>query len=230
MNRAAARPQPVLPAVAIVTTDELVGPEAATYLDSAYQLQMLQTWDELQAMLQEVSLDAILLDLDTLGESSDVGVAAMRELRSNHPDLVLVAMTRSNSRHLRWKAMEATADEYFVAPIEFQEVQIILARALEKRLAEIEYRSRKDKEVPQPSFCGLIGLSEPMQRVYEAIRRVAGSTSTVLIRGESGTGKELVARAIVSMSPRAEKPFISLNCAALPDNLIEAELFGHEKG
>src|SRR6185437_11040158 len=79
-------------------------------------------------------------------------------------------------------------------------------------------------------FCGLIGLSEPMQRVYEAIRRVAGSTSTVLIRGESGTGKELVARAIVSMSPRAEKPFISLNCAALPDNLIEAELFGHEKG
>ncbi|HEV2114958.1 MAG TPA: sigma-54 dependent transcriptional regulator, partial [Terriglobales bacterium] len=105
-----------------------------------------------------------------------------------------------------------------------------LARALEKRLAEIEYRSRKDKEVPQPSFCGLIGLSEPMQRVYDAIRRVAGSTSTVLIRGESGTGKELVARAIVSMSPRADKPFISLNCAALPDNLIEAELFGHEKG
>jgi two-component system response regulator PilR (NtrC family) len=230
MNRAAARSQPVLPAVAIVTTDELVGPEAAKYLDSAYQLQMLQTWEELQAALQEISLDAILLDLDTLGESSDVGVAALRELRSNHPDLVLVAMTRSNSRHLRWKAMEATADEYFAAPIEFQEVQIILARALEKRLAEIEYRSRKDKEVPQPSFCGLIGLSEPMQRVYEAIRRVAGSTSTVLIRGESGTGKELVARAIVSLSPRAQKPFISLNCAALPDNLIEAELFGHEKG
>ncbi|HKW24403.1 MAG TPA: sigma-54 dependent transcriptional regulator [Terriglobales bacterium] len=230
MNRAATRLQPVLPAVAIVTTDELVGPEAAKYLDSVYQLQMLQTWEELQAMLREISLDAILLDLDTLGESSDVGVAAIRELRSNHPDLVLVAMTRSNSRHLRWKAMEATADEYFVAPIEFQEVQIILARALEKRLAEIEYRSRKDKEVPQASFCGLIGLSEAMQRVYEAIRRVAGSTSTVLIRGESGTGKELVARAIVSMSPRAEKAFISLNCAALPDNLIEAELFGHEKG
>ena len=230
MNRAATRPQPVLPEVAIVTTDDLVGPEAAKYLDSAYQLQMLQTWEELLAALQQQALDAILLDLDTLGENSDVGIAALRELRSNHPDLVLVAMTRSNSRHLRWKAMEATADEYFVAPIEFQEVQIILARALEKRLAEIEYRSRKDKEVPQPSFCGLIGLSEPMQRVYEAIRRVAGSTSTVLIRGESGTGKELVARAIVSMSPRADKPFISLNCAALPDNLIEAELFGHEKG
>ncbi|HEV2115747.1 MAG TPA: response regulator, partial [Terriglobales bacterium] len=119
MNRAATRPQPVLPEVAIVTTDDLVGPEAAKYLDSAYQLQMLQTWEELLAALQQQALDAILLDLDTLGENSDVGIAALRELRSNHPDLVLVAMTRSNSRHLRWKAMEATADEYFVAPVEF---------------------------------------------------------------------------------------------------------------
>jgi DNA-binding NtrC family response regulator len=230
MNRTATRPQPVPAAVAIVTTDEQVGPEASQYLDGACQLHLLQTWEELVATLQRQPLNAILLDLDTLGENSDTGIAAVRELRSNYPDLVLVAMTRSNSRALRWKAMEATADEYFVAPIDFQEVQIVLARALEKRLAEIEYRSRKDKEVPQPSFCGLIGLSEPMQRVYEAIRRVAGSTSTVLIRGESGTGKELVARAIVAMSSRADKPFISLNCAALPDNLIEAELFGHEKG
>jgi DNA-binding NtrC family response regulator len=230
MNRAAIRPQPDLPAIAVVTTDEKVAPEATQYLDSSYQLQMLQTWEQLLSVLQQQPVDAILLDLDTLGEGSDVGVAALRELRSLYPDMVLVAMTRSNSRNLRWKAMEATADEYFVAPIEFQEVRIVLARALAKRIAEIEYRSRKDKEVPQPSFCGLIGLSEPMQRVYEAIRRVATSTSTVLIRGESGTGKELVARAIVAMSPRADKPFISLNCAALPDNLIEAELFGHEKG
>jgi len=137
MNRAATRPQPVPPAVAIVTTDEQVGPEAVQYLDGGCQLQMLQTWEELLAALKQQPLDAILLDLDTLGESSDVGVAALRELRSNHPDLVLVAMTRSNSRSLRLKAMEATADEYFVAPIEFQEVQIVLARALEKRLAEV---------------------------------------------------------------------------------------------
>ena len=204
MNRAAARPQPELPAIAVVTTDERVGPEAIQYLGDGCQLRLLQTWEELVAALQEQPLDAILLDLDTLGENSDAGIAALRELRSNYPDQVLVAMTRSNSRNLRWKAMEATADEYFVAPIEFSEVQIVLARTLEKRMAEIEYRSRKDKEIPQASFCGLIGLSEPMQRVYEAVRRVARSASTVLIRGESGTGKELVARAIVSMSPRAD--------------------------
>ena len=230
MNRAATRPQPAPPAVAIVTTDEQVAPEANQYLAGDCRLEQCQSWEELAMKLQETALDAILLDLDTLGDNSDVGIAALRELRSNYPDMLLVAMTRSNSRNLRLKAMEATADEYFVAPIDFQEMRIILGRGLEKRRAAMEYRSRRDMEVPQTAFCGLIGLSESMQRVYEAIRRVAGSTSTVLIRGESGTGKELVARAIVALSPRAEKPFISLNCAALPDNLIEAELFGHEKG
>src|SRR5437868_2055894 len=80
------------------------------------------------------------------------------------------------------------------------------------------------------SLCRLIGASEPMQRLYDAILRVADSHTTVIIRGESGTGKELVARAIVEKGPRANQPFISLNCAALPENLIEDELFGHEKG
>lgn len=80
------------------------------------------------------------------------------------------------------------------------------------------------------SFCDLIGASESMQHVYEIIERVADSPSTIIIRGESGTGKELVARAIVQMGPRREKPFVRVNCAALPESLIEAELFGHEKG
>ena len=80
------------------------------------------------------------------------------------------------------------------------------------------------------SLCGLIGASEPMQRLYEAVLRVADSNTTVMIRGESGTGKELVARAIIAMGPRANNTFIGLNCAALPEALIESELFGHEKG
>jgi DNA-binding NtrC family response regulator len=121
-------------------------------------------------------------------------------------------------------------DEYFVAPIDFQEVRIVLARALEKRTAEIDYRIEQEKKAERQSFCDLIGASEAMGKVYEAITRVAESHSTVLILGESGVGKELVARAIVAGGKRAGQPFISINCAALPENLIETELFGHERG
>ncbi len=171
----------------------------------------------------------MLLDIDTVGKRGEDGVAALGELRGVAPDLVLFALTRSVSKGLRHKVYEAAVDEYFVAPIDFAEVGLVLGRALEKRAVEIEHRQRQGDGEPA-SLGDLIGASEPMRLVYEAIARVADSNSTVLIRGESGTGKELVARAIVSLGPRADKPFISINCAALPENLIETELFGHERG
>jgi DNA-binding NtrC family response regulator len=214
----------------IVTADELVGPEAETYLAPDYDLQMLRTWDELLVSAKKQLPDAILLDIDAVGANSEEGITALAELRSLAPDLVLVALTRSDSRRLRHKAIEATVDQYFVAPINFEEVGVVLGRALEKRAVEIDYQRRQEEEAERESFGELIGASEAMRRVYDAISRVADSNSTVLIRGESGTGKELVARAIVTMGPRVEKPFISINCAALPENLIETELFGHEKG
>jgi DNA-binding NtrC family response regulator len=230
MRAASLKAEPARYSVVIVTTDELVGPEAETYLAADYDLVMLQTWDELVALVNKQAPDAILVDLDTIGENSDDGITALNELRALGPHLVLVGLTRSNSRNLRLKAVGATVDEYFVAPISFEEVRDVLGRTLERKALEAEWRSRQNEEVERQSFCELIGASEPMLRVYEAVRRLADSNSTVLIRGESGTGKELVARAIVALGPRSEKPFISINCAALPENLIEAELFGHEKG
>jgi DNA-binding NtrC family response regulator len=230
MRAAAARALESRSRVAIVTTDELVGPEAERHLADNYELYLLKTCEELAALLKKLSLDAILLDIDTAGEGSEDGITALAELRSLNPDLVLIALTRSNSRILRHKAIDAAVDEYFVAPIHFDEVRVILGRVLEKRDAEIDYRCRQEKRAEQQSFQELIGASEPMLRLYEAIERVADSQSTVLIRGESGSGKELVAKAIVAVGSRAEKPFISINCAALPENLIETELFGHEKG
>jgi len=182
------------------------------------------------ALISKQPPDAVLLDLDTIGDRSEDGITALGELRALGPDLVLVGLTRSNSHNLRLKAVAATVDEYFVAPIDFEEVRDVLNRALEKRALRIECRQRQGEPSEPESFCDLIGSSEAMRRVYEAIRRVADSASTVLIRGESGTGKELVAKAIVELGPRAKKPFVSLNCAALPENLIETELFGHEKG
>jgi DNA-binding NtrC family response regulator len=231
MMRAAAHPS--LPSrfrVVIVTTDEQLPAEAEAYLADGYELLILRTWEELVSQVKKQPFDAVFLDLDMIGERREDGVTALAELRAMGPDMVLIAMTRSTSRNLRRQAVEASADEYFVAPIAFQEVLIVLARALEKRELEIECRNSAAAASEEQSFCELIGTSEAMQPVYDAIRRVADTSSTVLIRGESGSGKELVARAIVSLGARSEKPFISINCAALPENLIETELFGHEKG
>src|SRR5258708_605334 len=230
MRTASPRNDPARFAVVIVTTDERVRPEAETYLAGDHDLLVLQTWDELTISINQHPPDAVLLDLDTVGERSSDGIAALAELRALGPDLVLVGLTRSNSHKLRLHAVAAQVDEYFVAPISFEEVGGVLGRLLEKRALEIECRQRQSEHVQRESFCELIGGSEPMRRVYDAIKRVAESTSTVLIRGESGTGKELVAKAIVALGPRAQKPFVSINCAALPENLIETELFGHEKG
>jgi len=226
-----ARAQTSRPKIAIVSRDELVGPEAQACLTQLYELYILQTWADLTTLIAERPLDAVLLDIDTIRAKSEEGIAAIRELRVLSPELVIFSMTRSVARSLRLKAVAAGVDDYFVAPVDFDEVRIVLTRALKKRVAELECKAAQDEgRVVQASFAGMIGSSEPLQLVYEAIQTLAQSNTTALIRGESGTGKELVARAIVALGPRADKPFISINCAALPENLIETELFGHEKG
>ena len=216
--------------VVIFTTDELVPPAAAEFLAPYFETSWMDSWDSTLMVLEQESPDALLLDVDTVGENPNDGLRAIRQARELLPDLVIFALTRSASRQLRLKAEQAGADEHFVAPLEFRDLRIVLRRALDKRADEMENRRAQEEIAAKQSFCELIGGSESMQRVYEAIQRVAPSNTTVLVRGESGTGKELVARAIVACSPRADKPFISINCSALPDTLIETELFGHEKG
>jgi DNA-binding NtrC family response regulator len=227
---ALARTTSDLPRIAIVTTDESTVPDIEHIIAPAFDTQLLLSPDDILPLMSQLPLDAIVVDLDTIAESQQSALDVLSELRQIGHDLVLAAFTRNKSRALRLKAGESGADEFFVAPLDYQELRMVLARALEKRSMEIENRRLREQIVAKYSFCDLIGGSESMQRVYDAIQRVAQSNTTVIIRGESGTGKELTAKAIVASGARADKPFISVNCAALPETLIETELFGHERG
>jgi DNA-binding NtrC family response regulator len=175
--------------------------------------------------------DLVLLDLhlpptNTLAD----GLGNIAEIRRIDPRTVIIVMTGDEDSEAPLLAVEAGAHDYFRKPIDMRELRIIINRALERRRIEQEnIRLRREIE-SRYSFSHLIGYSEPMMEVFAAIRKVADSTATVSIRGESGTGKELVARAIHHNSQRREGPFVGVSCTALPENLIEAELFGHEKG
>jgi DNA-binding NtrC family response regulator len=216
--------------IAVVTADERLEPAVQEFLASSFHTTLLDSPDQLIALQNDVPLKAVIMDLDDVDDSGTQRLALIEALHHADPGVVLFGLARSGSRTLRNKARKAGIEELFVAPVDFQEVQTVLAQALEDRRLEMEAIQLREEMARRYSFCDLIGASEPMRLVYDAISRVAAGNAAVMIRGESGTGKELVARAIVQSSPRADKPWISVNCAALPESLIESELFGHEKG
>ena len=223
-------PTGAAPRIAVVTTDESVQLAAQEVLASAFHTTLLGSGDQILPLLEEASVEALVLDLETACESTQETLRLVRQLRERDEHLVLLGFTRSNNKTSRSQFEQAGIGRCFVAPVDFEDVQNVLRSALEERTAEIENRKLREEARGRNSFCDLIGGSDPMRLVYDAIGRVADSNVNVLVRGESGTGKELVAQAIVASGSRKDKPFISVNCAALPESLIEAELFGHEKG
>jgi DNA-binding NtrC family response regulator len=216
--------------IAILTRDVELEPAIQQCLASSFHTTIVNSDVQLAKLLEEVPIKAIVVDLDGTGEESEQGVILLDELRRELPDVTLIAFSRSRQKSLRRLAEQAGADAFFVAPVDFHAVRHSLVEILDSRELEAEQRWLREEAASRNSFCELIGGSEAMRLVYDAIARVANGATTVAIRGESGTGKELVARAIVASGSRRDKPFISVNCAALPETLIEAELFGHEKG
>ena len=216
--------------IAIISDEESTFPEICRFLAQTFGTILATNEEQIQAVVNAPQLDGIVLDLDSIGDGSNDGIEVLRELRQIREDLILVAITRSTDRRVTLKASQAGADECFLVPLDLQELQVVLSRAIEKRSLQLEGRRLREQVENRSAFCGMVGCSAAMQRVYKAIQAVADSNATVLVRGESGTGKELVAQAIAQSGDRKDKPFICVNCSAIPESLMESELFGYEKG
>jgi len=216
--------------IAVVTVDESAFPEMRRALAGSFKTTLASTEEQIKGAVEDPQLHGILFDLDSIGEGPRDGIDVLKEIRALREDLVLVAMTKSNDRSISLRASQAGADEFFLAPVNYAQLEIVLARAIEKRALETEGRRLLEQVESKSAFCSLIGGSAAMQKLYQSVEALAGTNASVVLRGESGVGKELVARAIVQCGDRADKPYICLNCSALPETLMESELFGYEKG
>ena len=177
--------------------------------------------------LKENPCEAVLSDHKMPGMD---GATLLQEIKKLNPEILVVLMTAYGTVEQAVEAMKAGAYDYLTKPIDLDELLILIERMENNLLLTWEVRQLRRELQERFSFEGLITQSPRMEEVLSLVARVAPSPSTVLIRGESGTGKGLLAKIIHYHSPRSAGPLLTLNCAAIPENLLESELFGHEKG
>jgi DNA-binding NtrC family response regulator len=213
----------------LIVDDELnIRNALVTILEKkGYEARGVGTGEEALDLLETTGVDLVITDLRMPGIG---GIEFLRKLRAQWPGTEVVVMTAYGSIEVAVEAMRLGAYDYLAKPIDRERFPIVVEKALERRHLSIENRQLRDRLETRTRFDQLLGESAPMQRVYGLMEMVASSDVTVLLTGESGTGKELVARAIHHKSPRADGPFITVNCGALPESLFESELFGYEKG
>ncbi len=195
--------------------------------DEGYCVQSAGDGESAVVQADSFDPDLILMDQRMPGMN---GIEAMVRIRKNHPDKTVIILTAHASVELAVEAIKKGAYDYLSKPFDNDELLITIRRALERSRLAGEITDLKQQLREKYSSKNIVGGSSNMQRVFSQIERVCETDATVLIQGESGTGKELVARAIHYCSRRKDKPFISVNCGAIPVNLIESELFGHERG
>ena len=179
------------------------------------------------AAAENTDVDLVLLDVRLPGRD---GLAVLGDLRKRRPDLPVIMMTAYGTLQVAVEAMKQGAYDYIGKPFDVDEVLLVVGKALEAQALAREVSQLRRLTEERFDLGGIVGGSPAMQQIFKAVGKVAGTDLTVLLRGESGTGKELIARAVHENSRRKGRSFVPVNCAAIPRELLESELFGHEKG
>lgn len=192
-----------------------------------YAVTAAQNEEEAKQAVSAESFDLAIIDLQLVDQD---GISLMEELHLTSPGLPAIILTAHGSIESAVAAMKRGAYTYLTKPFDARELALQVERALENRRLTSEISRLKGLLTERYEFKNIVARSEQMQRVLEVVSRIAINDSTVYIHGESGTGKEVIARAVHLASGRKDKPFVAVNCAALPESLLESALFGHEKG
>ncbi|MBP2671223.1 MAG: atoC, partial [candidate division NC10 bacterium] len=192
-----------------------------------YEVSVCGDGAEALALLEREPADLVITDVRMPGLN---GMEALRAVKELNPEIVVLIMTAFGSIDQAVQAVKEGAYDYINKPFKIDEILLTIQKALEERHLRHEVSTLRQELRTRYHFENLIGKSRAMQEVFGLIEQVAGSRSTVMVYGKSGTGKELVAKAIHYNSPRSAKAFVAVNCAAIPAELLESELFGHEKG
>ncbi|HDH99949.1 MAG: PEP-CTERM-box response regulator transcription factor [Candidatus Latescibacterota bacterium] len=196
-------------------------------LSKEYEVLLAGDAETALKLLEEGRPDIAILDV-ALSEGGREGLEVLAKIAEEHPDTKAIVMTGIDDKEVALEAIEMGACDYYRKPVDVDELKVVIKRTL--NIQKLERENRLLRRLGQEPFEEMIGTCPKMLEVFEAIGKVATTDATVLVTGESGTGKELVARAIHFRSLRKEGPFVVVNCGAIPENLLESELFGHERG
>jgi len=192
-----------------------------------YQTERAASAESALNMLDSAGYDLIISDVSMPGLD---GLALLQKVKMISPEIAVLLVTAFSTSEQAVEAMKLGAYDYIAKPFKVEEIKVLVKNALDKRNLERENVRLKKEIIERYSFGGLIGKSKKMREIYTLIEKLSASMASVLISGDSGTGKELVAKAIHYNSSRKDKPFVAINCGAIPETLMESELFGHKKG
>lgn len=217
--------------ILIVDDEDGIRSQLSFALEDQYDVATASTAGEALQLTRERQPDIVLLDISLSPYSgSQEGLQILPDLLELDPQLKVIMVTGNGERANALTAVKSGAFDFYVKPIEFSELSIVIKRAAYLQELERENARLSESLHNLKGFNNIIGTSARMQKVFKVVATVAPTSYTVLVTGDSGTGKELIAKAIHERSDRRDKPFITINCGAIPETLLESELFGHERG